>query len=583
MTRTPTPGDEAPRAPAVEPGAGVVVWGTWALAVALTLGLVARFGAPVPRWDDFDVLPVATGAAPLGLSWLFSPHNEHRVVLPRLVLVGLARLVGPDARAGMVLGTLALGAAAAWLLRALARRPGGPRVVDAIIPLVLLSPGQHENLLWSYQVTFTLGTALLALILGVAIGGDAAGPLRPRAGVLVGLGAALSALCGANGLAIVPAVVAWLLLAAAREARRDRRRAALLALAALPAAALVAGFVLTAPRAAAPGGGPPALADVGRTLVQFAAIGLGPAVAPAWRPVGALVLMANLAAAVGLAAIARRRPGERPAATGVLALLLGALVLAVAVAWGRAGAGPRAGLEARYVTIALPLVVVPLVAARRFLDAAVARAVLSVALMGVCLLSWPNATAALAAGRANAEGFAALDRDLARGLTETQLLRRYVPFLHPSQEALAPMLPLLRRSGLGRMAALRRDPAYREVALGPRADRARLARPDGDAYAVTGIDPWLDFRLPARTDVAGVRLRYDHEGPSGGPAHFVLAWRRDDQPGLSPDRRVAVWTLPTGRDREVTLWVHDRLDELSLQPDNAPCRFRIRSLTLLVP
>jgi hypothetical protein len=569
-----------PRATA-EPGAAVVARGAWALALLLLLGLVARFGSPVPRWDDYDAFPAAVGAAPVTAGWLVSAHNEHRVILPRLVLVGLARAFGPDARAGMVLSVLALAAAAAGLLRALGRTPGGLRAGDAVVPLLILNPGHHGNLLWAWQVQFTLATALALTLAAVAIRAGS-GPIRPRLGGLVAALVVLLALCGANGLALVPAGVLWLGAEAMRTARADRRRAAALGLALLPAGLLVAALLATAPRAVSPGGAVP-LRDVGRTLVQFAAVGLGPAGATAWGTLGAGVLLADGLALAGLARAIARRPQARSTATGLLALLVGSLLLAAAVAWGRAGAGPRAGLEDRYVTIALPLALLPLLAARVLLNEAAGRIVLTFALMGVCLLAWPNGEAAMAAGRRNAEGFAALDRDLAAGLTESQLLRRHVPFLHPSQEALAPMLPLLRRSGPGRLARLRPDPAYREVPLGPRADRLRLAQPEGDGYAIFGVDPWLDYRLPAPAYVAGVRLRYDHENATGGPAHFLLTWQGGGATTPDADRRVAVWDLPTGRDREVTLWVHDRLDELSLQPDNGPCRFRVRSLSLLVP
>jgi hypothetical protein len=209
--------------------------------------------------------------------------------------------------------------------------------------------------------------------------------------------------------------------------------------------------------------------------------------------------------------------------------------------------------------------------------------VLSFALMGVCALFWPNAQDALAAGRRHAETYAAIERDLAAGMTESEMLRRHVPYLNPSQEALAPMLPLLRRSGIGRLGQLRPDPTYRVLTIGPKADRVRLARVEGEDYVITGVDPWLEYRLPSPSYVAGVRLRYDHEAPRGEPARFVLTWRRLDQREPTADQRIADWTLATGRDREVVFWLHDRVDEIAIQPDNGPCRFRARSLELLVP
>ncbi len=67
----------------------------WVILLIADLALVVRFGPDVPRWDDFDVVPVLTGDAALSAGWLWSQHNEHRVPLPRLVLLAAYRLSGP--------------------------------------------------------------------------------------------------------------------------------------------------------------------------------------------------------------------------------------------------------------------------------------------------------------------------------------------------------------------------------------------------------------------------------------------------------------------------------------------------------
>src|ERR1700720_4335051 len=58
----------------------------WAIMLAAALILVAMYGRNVPTWDDWDIVPTATGHRPVTAEWLWSQHNEHRVAVPRLLL-----------------------------------------------------------------------------------------------------------------------------------------------------------------------------------------------------------------------------------------------------------------------------------------------------------------------------------------------------------------------------------------------------------------------------------------------------------------------------------------------------------------
>src|SRR5262249_11804164 len=101
--------------------AGLVVWGLWGLPTAFALAFVGVYGVNVPYWDDWDMVPVRTGRQPLTLDWLWAQHNEHRIPLPKLLYVALARGCG-DLRAGMVFNVLCLAAVAAGLILAVRRR-----------------------------------------------------------------------------------------------------------------------------------------------------------------------------------------------------------------------------------------------------------------------------------------------------------------------------------------------------------------------------------------------------------------------------------------------------------------------------
>src|SRR4051794_8318269 len=85
----------------------LLVWGTWALMTLAALVQLIRYGHNVPFAEDWTVVPFAHGREPISLSWLWSQNNEHRVPLPRLLLVALFRWTS-DYRAGMFFNLAAL-------------------------------------------------------------------------------------------------------------------------------------------------------------------------------------------------------------------------------------------------------------------------------------------------------------------------------------------------------------------------------------------------------------------------------------------------------------------------------------------
>ncbi|CAN5627023.1 hypothetical protein BH23PLA1_BH23PLA1_35310 [soil metagenome] len=112
---------------ATEPGARAFVWGVWGLLTLSALVIVGWFGSDVPTWDDYAFVPALVGEPPVTLGWLWEQCNEHRIALPKLILVEANRLAGNDVRAGMVLSVATLSALAAALygrLRRLWPAPG---------------------------------------------------------------------------------------------------------------------------------------------------------------------------------------------------------------------------------------------------------------------------------------------------------------------------------------------------------------------------------------------------------------------------------------------------------------------------
>ena len=67
------------------------------------VAFVARYGTNVPVWDDYNIISAVIGEKPLSLEWLWEQWNEHRIALPKLILVHAERIAGNDVRAGMLL------------------------------------------------------------------------------------------------------------------------------------------------------------------------------------------------------------------------------------------------------------------------------------------------------------------------------------------------------------------------------------------------------------------------------------------------------------------------------------------------
>jgi len=238
-------------------------------------------------------------------------------------------------------------------------------------------------------------------------------------------------------------------------------------------------------------------------------------------------------------------------------------------------------LQPRYTTLAAPALAVVYLAIA-FYGPFVFRSLVPMTLFTVfCTLLWPNIQEALEAGRVARDRAASFDRDVAAGLPPYRLVRRHVPFLHPSQRAMHDYLEMLRDAKIGKLEKIRLDPSFREQPVEPIAADVRLAKWSEGEIVAMGVDPWVRFDLPAPIKVAGVRIRYDHHSDEGGPARFRLAWHSAGQVDFPPEKQYGEWNLETGDGHEVTVWIDDVISSIRLQPDNRPCRFQIRELTLL--
>ena len=190
-------------------------WGLYAVLLAfLILALfVDYYGVDVPYWDEWVELPFYAARRAGTLSWhdLYAQHNEHRILVSRLLWVGLFDLFGEwNVIVQMACSAVVMGLAVGMLGYTLARLRVSPVLIVGL-SVLLTSPVQWDNILWGYQVhSFTLVAGAVLAICAIALD-DA---LRARTIALCIVGCALATFSFASGLAFWAAVAATLVLRA---------------------------------------------------------------------------------------------------------------------------------------------------------------------------------------------------------------------------------------------------------------------------------------------------------------------------------------------------------------------------------
>ncbi len=183
-------------------------WAVWTIATTALFLFIRHYARNVPYIDDWSMVPLITGCEPVSLKWAWSQHNEHRVLVPKLILAGLFRGVSLDLRSAMYLNAGLLSMAAAMMLVLARGLRGRPGLTDVVLPLSILSIAQYDCLLTGFALNLVLTALVLyALIAIVARAGE-----RPpwMSVVPVGVLLLLLPLCGGSGLVVLPPLIVWL-------------------------------------------------------------------------------------------------------------------------------------------------------------------------------------------------------------------------------------------------------------------------------------------------------------------------------------------------------------------------------------
>ncbi|MHB8588187.1 MAG: hypothetical protein ACYDA0_04940 [Candidatus Dormibacteraceae bacterium] len=257
-------------------------------------------------------------------------HNEHPVMLLRLIYAALLSTVGLRSYLPYMAVLLALHAASALQLFELVRRRAGDLIALACAALFLVLGAAWENLLWAFQIGFVGSVACgLGMLLALA------GPSTRRRLVAAVLLLAGSLMFSGIGACFVVAAAVQLALTPAR--RRELLWFA-------PVIAIFGAWYLAFGHSGTLPNPPPTAANIG-LMPLYAAWGLGQSVVGLIGEGGTWGPPALVAAALVIGASWwRRRPD--PFALGVLAALL---ALYVITGVGRAQLGYQQAGASRYV------------------------------------------------------------------------------------------------------------------------------------------------------------------------------------------------------------------------------------------
>ena len=146
-------------------------WFAWSAAVAVWLQALYIAGTttywtlrslhPIPFWDAWETVKFLELNRPVTLSWLWSQHNEHRILIPRLADYADYRFFGGCGYFDlsliwlMQIGSALIIASLSFdvIGRASARRPWRVLACGLVVCLAF-SSAQMENFYWQFQTNF---------------------------------------------------------------------------------------------------------------------------------------------------------------------------------------------------------------------------------------------------------------------------------------------------------------------------------------------------------------------------------------------------------------------------------------------
>jgi hypothetical protein len=443
------------------------VWSVWFVMILIALACIARYGRNIPLAEDWLLVAPLTGNEPNILSWLWEQNNEHRIPLPRLLLLLLLKITNGDFRSGMVFNAITLGVLAIAMMQVARQIRGRTDFTDAFFPIVLLNMGHWPNIVWSWQIGFVLPTALTCGILLVIIAQPSLATLK--AAIFTGVSLILLPLCGGNGVLCVPFLALWLSYCGflhwkGKENSNHRRWIGGFMIGSAACSLCLVGLYLINYKRPDWNPPSPSLGDTLKTAAKFVAFGLGPAAVNSWE-LSVLVAFGILVPSfwIIVKGVLSHQSLERHRALGVLLFFTTLVVFALAMGWGRAGLVPTVGMPIRYVLLAVPMFCTAYFAWELYGSHQLRTVFQRGLLLGMCLLIPFNTMVGFEFRNWYVTGMQAIERDLSAGISCTLLAERHQKFLIHWWDAywVGIHMQMLHDAGMGPFTQMQEDcPSY---------------------------------------------------------------------------------------------------------------------------
>jgi hypothetical protein len=552
------------------------VWGTWALLALGVLLYIAGHAHNVPYYDEWVMVP---GEQPVDAGWLWQAHNDHRIPLPKLVLLTLYHLSGWDFRVGMYANALLLAGLAGAGISVAANRRGRWSYADAFLPVMLLNWGHYQNLLWSWQVTQVIPAVIvLGLLLTIVRFGT---KLTGLVSICCGVAVAALPLCGVPGLAYVPGFALWLAEVGRQSWRAGSptgRRDALVAWAlAAVAVVLIPIYFIDLKTSVSQQPFQP-LRSL-KAMMAFVAHGLGPA-APALRPWSYVLVFGVFLSATAVLVLALRNRDVAIRSRGFAMLMF--MVAFSGVAFAVGVARPRE-FPPRYFLQAVPA----WWWAYFVFDIYGRGWTRRLALMGLLSLAVAASGVGFRVGLQYAKDrdaqLTVFESDLRKGMSASQLVARHQRTLMPFPEdggasfhdALTYGFDVLRKRGVGAFKSLGPEGKFRQVPL------SEVAQLIGSSRTSKGLTQTWTFTQDSFVHGVRMTISATRDCSSGAAVpRTEISWAKNSHEGFSKDRRYVHSWLEAP---EATFWIYDRVLQLRIRTHRPDCVYPAPQIRLLLP
>jgi hypothetical protein len=550
-----------------------------AMSVAL-LAYVYCFGRNMPYQDDWELVPVLSGATPFSLDWLTLQDLEHRYVLGKSLLYLTWHASGGDFRSSMWVSDLLLIVAAYAYMRVARRIRGSASFSDAFFPLLLLNWGLYESLIFFVQLWFVLPVVIFSVVVFSIV--TDAWRSYPGAVVLC-VCVLLLPLNGAMGILLTPALLAWLAYAAWMQ-----RRLAIgwpLVIAGV-FSAMFAGLYFWHYQS------PPAIPKALHTLLgpiraalEVLCVSLGTPGSDLWPGLAFVIAAACGATGLWLLALALSRREERLRAAGLLACLAAMGLLALGIGYGRNGIGLGSGFSSRYSLLIAPALCLVFLAATLYGGRIRARLVEMTLFVAACVIFVANTRSGLDYAHYRDAPADALLADVAAGVPPSAIGQRYAPLIYPNAQVMEQRLEMMR---VGKVGPYKGDavplmwPSCHKLEVPFHMVGSNQVTLDGDIGRGLGTDPYIVYALPEPLQVCGIRVHYSVQNDAASPVMSQLFWKlssaTQEFDGLK--RNATVHTTPG--EQTTMFWIYARIDQFRFDPDIQPGRFQVLDVTFLV-